>query len=318
MTITQAQSAPLVLVVGATGQQGGSVVKALSDSKKPYRVRGFTRDNTKPAAKALEKQGVEVTGLNLVVENKDEIYKAFAGADYAFLVTNFWEHVNGEKEIAEGKLMIDAAKAAGVKGIVWSGLESHKKASGGKYTQVPHFEGKAVITEYGRGCGVPFVEVQAGLYYSNYLIQVVKDAADGSYSYRNVVAPDVPLPLIDMENDFGAYVVVQAIEAPVFPDGKSIYAATEELSWSEVARQVSEGTGKQVSFKHESFDEEVDAFVSRGIPRPFAISIAEGYLSFGEFGYFGKNPSGKREGLTHPKRSFAEWVKTADWSKAFA
>jgi uncharacterized protein YbjT (DUF2867 family) len=85
MTITQAQSAPLVAVVGATGAQGGSVIKALVESDKPYRVRGFTRDATKPAAEALKKRGVDVVAVNLVLENKEEVYKAFVGADYAFV-----------------------------------------------------------------------------------------------------------------------------------------------------------------------------------------------------------------------------------------
>jgi uncharacterized protein YbjT (DUF2867 family) len=84
MTITQAPSAPLVAVVGATGRQGGSVVRALAESDKPYRIRGFTRDATKPAAKELVKLGVEIVVISLVVENKENVYKAFAGADAAF------------------------------------------------------------------------------------------------------------------------------------------------------------------------------------------------------------------------------------------
>ena len=85
MTISQAVSAPLVAVVGATGIQGGSVIKALSESDKSYRIRGFTRDVTKAASEALQQQGVEMVAVNLVVENKEEVYKAFAGADYAFV-----------------------------------------------------------------------------------------------------------------------------------------------------------------------------------------------------------------------------------------
>jgi uncharacterized protein YbjT (DUF2867 family) len=88
MTITQAQSAPLVAVVGATGAQGGSVIKALSESEKPYRIRGFTRDLTKPTVEALKKQGVEMVAVNLILENKEEVYKAFAGADYTFVRFN--------------------------------------------------------------------------------------------------------------------------------------------------------------------------------------------------------------------------------------
>ncbi|KAJ7255443.1 hypothetical protein B0H12DRAFT_1323184 [Mycena haematopus] len=99
MTITRSESAPLVAVVGATGIQGGSVIKALSESDKPYRIRGFTRDPTKPAAETLKKKGVEMVAVDLVLENKEEVFKAFTGADYAFLVTNFWEHMNVQRYV---------------------------------------------------------------------------------------------------------------------------------------------------------------------------------------------------------------------------
>jgi uncharacterized protein YbjT (DUF2867 family) len=85
MTISKDPSATLVAVVGATGTQGGSVINALVESDKPYRVRGFTRDAAKPAAQELVKLGVEVVVVSLVVENKEEVYKAFVGADVAFV-----------------------------------------------------------------------------------------------------------------------------------------------------------------------------------------------------------------------------------------
>ncbi|KAJ7314543.1 NmrA-like protein [Mycena albidolilacea] len=141
MKITQARSAPLVAMVGATSVQGGSVIKALSESEKPYRIRGFTRDLTKATAEALKKQGVEMIAVNFISENKGEVYKAFAGADYTF-------------EISEGKLLIDASKAAG---------------ANGKYTKLKAFDGKALVTEYGRASGVPVVDVQAGFYATNLL-----------------------------------------------------------------------------------------------------------------------------------------------------
>jgi uncharacterized protein YbjT (DUF2867 family) len=85
MTITQDVSAPLVAVVGATGNQGGSVIKALAESSRPYRVRAFTRDATKPAAQALVKIGVEVVVISLVVDNVQHVRKAFEGANMAFV-----------------------------------------------------------------------------------------------------------------------------------------------------------------------------------------------------------------------------------------
>ncbi|KAJ7793834.1 hypothetical protein B0H14DRAFT_3558974 [Mycena olivaceomarginata] len=186
-TITQAQSAPLVAVVGATGVQGGSVIKALSESEKPYRIRGFTRDLTKATTEALKKQGVEMIVVNLIPENKEEVCKAFAGADYTF-------------EISQGKLLVDASKAAGVKGIVWSGLVPAQKISGGKYTKMEPFDGKALVTEYGRASGVPFVDVQAGFYTTNFLgSSMLAKQPDGTYALSFATKPTTIIPVIDME-----------------------------------------------------------------------------------------------------------------------
>lgn len=85
MTISQNADAPLVAVVGATGTQGGSVIRALISSNRTYRIRGLTRDPTKPAAQGLVKLGVEMVGVSLVVENKEEVFKAFEGAAFAFV-----------------------------------------------------------------------------------------------------------------------------------------------------------------------------------------------------------------------------------------
>ena len=86
MTITQNSTVPFVVVVGATGQQGGSVVVALQASSRPYRVRGITRDPSKPAAQALAKDGVEVYAADLIVENEAAIRTAFQGADIVLYV----------------------------------------------------------------------------------------------------------------------------------------------------------------------------------------------------------------------------------------
>jgi FlaA1/EpsC-like NDP-sugar epimerase len=71
----------LVAVVGATGAQGGSVVKALAESIKPYRVRGFSRDSTKLDAQKLVAQGVEVVDVSLVLGNVKNVFKVFEGTN---------------------------------------------------------------------------------------------------------------------------------------------------------------------------------------------------------------------------------------------
>lgn len=85
MTISTDPSAPLVAVVGATGTQGGSLIKALAASDKPYRIRGFTRDASKASAQALIKDGVEIVPIALTIDNKEQVEKVFQGADIAFV-----------------------------------------------------------------------------------------------------------------------------------------------------------------------------------------------------------------------------------------
>lgn len=85
MTITQATDAPLVVVCGATGVQGGSVINALAESDRPYRFRGFTRDTTKAVAQVLAKRGVEMVQITLSLDHESAIRKAFAGAKIAFV-----------------------------------------------------------------------------------------------------------------------------------------------------------------------------------------------------------------------------------------
>ncbi len=83
--IVQTSSDPLVVIVGATGVQGGSVIKALAASNKNYRIRGLTRDPSKPAAQALSQQGVEMVAAALYADKKDDAIKAFEGADILFV-----------------------------------------------------------------------------------------------------------------------------------------------------------------------------------------------------------------------------------------
>ncbi|KAJ7785222.1 NAD(P)-binding protein [Mycena maculata] len=316
MTITQETSAPLVAVVGATGNQGGSVIKALAESDKPYRIRAFTRDAAKPAAQALAKLGVDIVVVSFVVENKDEVYKAFVGADFAFLVTNFWEHLNVEKETEEGKLLVDAAKAGGVSRIVWSGLPSIIKTSAGKYTHVYHFEGKAVVTEYGRQSGVPFVDVQAGWYGTNFLNTpgMIMKHEDGSFVILWPIQPTTLVPFIDAVRDYGLF-VRYALELPVFPDGSELVAHGENISITDLASQLSQGTGKNIVFKQITVDRYKQGLEAAGVPPHIILDMVDSYQAWDEYGW---KATTSHEGLARRPRTWAEFIKVTDWSQVLA
>lgn len=126
MTISKDPSAPLFVVVGSTGLQGTSIIRALQDdAAATWRVRAVTRDPKQTAAVERGEWGCEVVAAN--TDNFDDLLRVYSGADYAFAVTT-------ADEFEQGKRQIDAAKAAGVKTLIWSSLPSLSKISGGKYT----------------------------------------------------------------------------------------------------------------------------------------------------------------------------------------
>src|SRR5206468_7920388 len=141
----------VIAVTGATGAQGGGLARAiLSDPSGGFACRAMTRDPNKDTARALAVRGAEVVRADM--DDVESLKKAFAGAHGVYCVTNFWEHFSAEKEKAQAKNMAEAAKAVGVKHVIWSTLEDTRQfmEAGDKrmpYLQekyrVPHFDAKA-------------------------------------------------------------------------------------------------------------------------------------------------------------------------------
>jgi uncharacterized protein YbjT (DUF2867 family) len=183
--------AKIIAVVGATGVQGGGLARAiLADPSSGFSVRAITRDPTKDNAKALAAKGAEVVSANL--DDVESLKKAFAGAHGVFGVTNFWEHFSAEKEKAQAKNIADAAKAAGVKHVIWSTLEDTRKFMSAddkrmpmlqeKY-RVPHFDAKAEANAY--FSGVPATMLVTSFYWDNlYMFGLApKKGDDGQYAW---------------------------------------------------------------------------------------------------------------------------------------
>jgi uncharacterized protein YbjT (DUF2867 family) len=85
MTISNSTTAPLVVIGGVTGNQGRSVLDHLQESDRPYRMRGLTRDASKPKAKDLERMGVEMVSVDLKPGNEHGMREAYKGADVVFV-----------------------------------------------------------------------------------------------------------------------------------------------------------------------------------------------------------------------------------------
>ena len=130
---------------------------------------------------------------------------AVEGAHTVFLVTNFWESMSSATEIAQGKAVTDASKAAGVKHIIFSSLINTTKASKGKLPSISHFDGKADIEEYIRASGLPGTFVLPGMFMSGFF-SMIYNQGDGSYGLNlpeGVSAETARAPLFDVVGDTG-------------------------------------------------------------------------------------------------------------------
>lgn len=157
----------LIVVLGATGSQGGSVVQTLL-SDKSWTIRGITRNASSAKSKALAAKGVEMVEAN--TSDISSLEKAFEGAHAIFSVTDFWvtyaevaanpdklrpgQAMNEfalETEVQQGKNILDAAaRLPNLEKLIFSSISNVTKYSGGKYTKVMHFDSKAFAVEYGQ------------------------------------------------------------------------------------------------------------------------------------------------------------------------
>ena len=163
----------IIAVLGSTGSQGGGLCRAiLADPAGGFACRAITRDPSKDKAQALASAGAEVVQADL--DDVESLKKAFAGAHGVYAVTNFWEHFSGEKEKAQAKNIAEAAKAAGVKHVIWSTLEDIREFMKPddkrmpmlqeKY-RVPHFDAKAEADAY--FAGLPTTFLVTSFYWDN-------------------------------------------------------------------------------------------------------------------------------------------------------
>src|SRR5256886_2199177 len=175
-------SKQVIAVTGATGQQGGAVVRALQ-AQGQFKVRALTRNPGKH--RELADEVVEAD-----LDRPETLKAAFEGAYGVFLVTNFWEE--GTDELKQATAAVRAAKAAGVKHFVWSTLPDVEAISGGKL-HLPHFTGKARIDRIVRQAGFAnHTFVIAPFYYGNLVgLLAPQKQADGSLGWALPLDPSV-------------------------------------------------------------------------------------------------------------------------------
>jgi uncharacterized protein YbjT (DUF2867 family) len=190
----------LILVCGATGNQGGAVARSLLD--RGFRVRALTRDPQKPEAQALAEQGAEVVQGDM--EDRSAMDQVLVEGIYGvFSVQNFWE-TGYDGEVKQGKTVADTAKAAGVEHFVYSSASGANRQTG-----IPSFETKWEVEEHVREIGLPYTILRPVWFMQNW--EMLREHILGG-TLAQPLDPDKPLQQVAVE-DVGAFAAI-AFERP--------------------------------------------------------------------------------------------------------
>jgi uncharacterized protein YbjT (DUF2867 family) len=226
----------IVLVAGATGRQGGAVIRHMSG--KGWKLRALTRQPDGHAARSLRQCGVEVVMGDL--EDPASLQRAVRGAYGVYSVQDFWS-VGVNREVKQGKNLADAARAAGVEHFVFSSVGGAERKSG-----VDHFESKWVVEQYIRNLGLPATVLRpVGLMENYYIDQVEVGILKGKLV--DAVRRDKPYQTIAAD-DIGAFVAL-AFERPGEFIGMELEIAGSELTSLQAAEVFSRVLGKRVKFQ---------------------------------------------------------------------
>ncbi|KAI9761189.1 MAG: hypothetical protein M1835_008219, partial [Candelina submexicana] len=296
----------LIVVVGITGTQGASVADVFLQEP-GWKVRGITRDPTKPSAKPLTDRGIELVKGNL--DDQASLEAAFQGATAIYSVTDFWQGMKSPKhheeaaktgktineicyeyEIEQGKTVAKAAATVkGLEHFICSSLSDSRKWSKGKYTWNYHFDSKAQVVYWIRenlpDLAKKMSVLQVGCYATNWQsgpAAAPQKQSDGSYKMSLPCDPNTPIPLVLTRKDVGYF--VRALTQ--IPPGKTLLGyGGEKTSWSEFMRLFGEANGVKARFEPNTVDD-YDKIMPGGMGR----ELGEMFAYMGEFGYDGGDP----------------------------
>ncbi|EXJ54606.1 hypothetical protein A1O7_09947 [Cladophialophora yegresii CBS 114405] len=303
----------LIVVLGATGTQGGSVVNTFLDTP-GWKIRAVTRNANSAAAQGLKSKGVHEV-VTATLHDVSSLTEAFKGAHTVFSVTDFWglyyDPGNTEKAAAsglpknvwasrveeqQGKNVFDAAaNTDGLQRLIFSGLSNASKWSRGKYTHVYHFDSKARAAEYGQATypelWAKTSVLQVGFYLSNLLtapfMRPQKDE-NGIYVFSYNFPMTVKLPLIATEEDTGPFTRALVEAAP----GKNLIAYRAWMTMDEYLQIVCAVKGVKAVNQNVPLDAS-----SGSLPEELVAELADNAGYFEEFGYEGRDDPT----LVHPR-----------------
>ena len=282
-----------VLVTGATGRQGGAVIRHMLRNE--WKLRALTRNPNAPPAQELTRQGVEVMRGDL--EDPASLERAARGVYGVYSVQDFWS-VGAKREVNQGKNLAEAAKKAGVEHFVYSSVGGAERNSG-----IDHWESKWEIEKHIRKLGLPATILRPAAFMENYYIdQVEIGILKGKL--MDPIRADKPYQTIASE-DIGAFAALAFERGREFI-GLDLEIAGSELTNPEAAQVFSRVLGRPVKF--------------RKLPMPM-VRLVLGKEFYQMFRWF--NEAGFKADIAGLRRRYPEvhlqtleeWLRNEGWHK---
>jgi uncharacterized protein YbjT (DUF2867 family) len=302
---------PLITVFGATGAQGGGLARALlADPGRHFAVRAVTRKPDGPAARELQAAGAEIALADL--DDGNSVRRALEGAYGAFFVTNFWEHLSGQKEEAQAQTLAGAAAQAGIRHAIWSTLEDTRDffpADGrrmpvleGRYN-IPHYDAKGAANRFFAQHRVPTTYLYTSAYFENLIHFGMgpQRGVDGSLS--------VTFPTGEARIPWVAAADIGAAAAEIFLRGDaligdSIGVAGDHRSGAELAADLSAAFGEPVAYNAVT----PEAFRALGFPGAVELGNMWQFKRDFEAAYLGRRDLSRVRALNPAAASFTTWL----------
>jgi uncharacterized protein YbjT (DUF2867 family) len=285
-----------VLVIGATGQQGGATARHLLERDQP--VRALVRDPDSPAATALHQAGASLVTGDL--DDPASLRTAMDGVHGVFLVLTMMAgpRISPEGVIAEerrGKAVADLAGETGIGHLVYSSINSADARTG-----IPYYESKARIEEHIHALGIPATILRPVSFMDNFATYNRPLLQDGELVVSLAVRPELPVQLISVR-DIGAFAAI-AFSRPGQFLGRTVEIAGDILTPPQIAEAFSRACGLPARFRQTPIEQ----------VRAFDPQLAQ------MFSFFNDHPSELADlpalRAEHPDLMRLEtWLRTTEW-----
>jgi len=282
-----------VLITGATGQQGGAVIRHML--AKGWNLRALTRNSNGDTALNLARQGVELAQGDLedLASLEDVVYGVYG----IYSVQNFWK-VGAKREVQQGKSLADVAKKANVEHFVYSSVGGAERNSG-----IGHWATKWEVEQYIRQLGLPATMIRPAAFMENYYSELTEiGILQGKFT--DAVRADKPYQTIAVD-DIGAFVAL-AFDRPNEFIGQALEIAGSELTNPQAAEVFSRVLGKPVEFQE--------------LPMPVVQSVLgeeyyQMYRWFNEEGFKANIEDLRRRYPEVQLHTLEEWLRSEGWNK---